>query len=215
MIGSTFLKLLPTAHLHLRRDLSLETSKNTYPVIVQSCSGLSQFLWDSLQQTHPAPSSTTKSPPLPFQKYRRYKIAHMLRTKTEVAVIPNKCFHQKKTSGISMTTQHRKKKEPRTHGGSPKGYAVNVTLHTLLHISPSQARSSHALYATFQLCQGCSICLHFITELPRKKPDIRCFLRHATQCDFVLVKFLITSSKGCRGGFGVTGMLKGMAIGYS
>ena len=32
MIGSTFLKLLPTAHLHLRRDLSLETSKNTYPV---------------------------------------------------------------------------------------------------------------------------------------------------------------------------------------
>ena len=33
MIGSTFLKLLPTAHLHLRRDLSLETSKNTYPVV--------------------------------------------------------------------------------------------------------------------------------------------------------------------------------------
>ena len=32
MIGSTFLELLPTAHLHLRRDLSLETSKNTYPV---------------------------------------------------------------------------------------------------------------------------------------------------------------------------------------
>ena len=32
MIGSTFLKLLPTAHLHLRRDLSPETSKNTYPV---------------------------------------------------------------------------------------------------------------------------------------------------------------------------------------
>ena len=34
MIGSTFLKLLPTAHLHLRRDLSPETSKNTYPVII-------------------------------------------------------------------------------------------------------------------------------------------------------------------------------------
>ena len=34
MIGSTFLKLLPTAHLHLRRDLSPETSKNTYPVPV-------------------------------------------------------------------------------------------------------------------------------------------------------------------------------------
>ena len=32
MIGSTFLKTLPTAHLHLRRDLSPETSKNTYPV---------------------------------------------------------------------------------------------------------------------------------------------------------------------------------------
>ena len=32
MIGSTFLKPLPTAHLHLRRDLSPETSKNTYPV---------------------------------------------------------------------------------------------------------------------------------------------------------------------------------------
>ena len=36
MIGSTFLKLLPTAHLHLRRDLSPETSKNTYPVTASS-----------------------------------------------------------------------------------------------------------------------------------------------------------------------------------
>ena len=32
MMGPTFSKLLPTAHLHLRRDLSPETSKNTYPV---------------------------------------------------------------------------------------------------------------------------------------------------------------------------------------
>ena len=36
MIGSTFSKLLPTAHLHLRRDLSPETSKNTYPVYIES-----------------------------------------------------------------------------------------------------------------------------------------------------------------------------------
>lgn len=41
MIGSTsrFFKLLPTARLHLRRDLSRETSKNKYPVSIRSSLG--------------------------------------------------------------------------------------------------------------------------------------------------------------------------------
>ena len=39
-MGSTFLKLLPTAHLHLRRDLSPETSKNTYPVQYNFCTNI-------------------------------------------------------------------------------------------------------------------------------------------------------------------------------
>ena len=45
MIGSTFLKLLPTAHLHLRRDLSLETRKNTYPVQRQWVDSLEAVGW--------------------------------------------------------------------------------------------------------------------------------------------------------------------------
>ena len=45
MIGSTFLKLLPTAHLHLRRDLSPETSKNTYPVITHIYIYISWLAW--------------------------------------------------------------------------------------------------------------------------------------------------------------------------
>ena len=51
IIGSTFLKLLPTAHLHLRRDLSPETSKNTYPVSLLlyflSCLVMSYIIFNS------------------------------------------------------------------------------------------------------------------------------------------------------------------------